>query len=142
MKTIALSALIVALTAPVPALGTAAEPSRLSLAFEASAPTGAVMVTLFDSEAAYAGGAPVRQARIDLAKGERTAVFGGLQAGNYAVKAFHDVNGDGRMNANPFGVPIEPVAFSNNAPVNMGAPGWDKVRFEVRGATAQTIKFR
>lgn len=142
MKTVSLLALIVALTAPASAPGAAAEPSRLSLTFETSAPTGAVMVTLFESEDAYAEGAPVRQARIDVAKGERTAIFGGLEAGNYAAKAFHDVNGDGRMNANPFGVPIEPVAFSNNAPVNMGAPGWDKAQVEVRGVTAQTIRFR
>lgn len=111
MNTIALAALIVALTAPAGALGAAAEPGRLTLTFETSAPAGAVMVTLFDPEATYAGGAPVRQARIDVAEGEHTAVFGGLEAGNYAVKAFHDIDGDGRMNANPFGVPIEPVAF-------------------------------
>lgn len=57
MNTIALAALIVALTAPAGALGAAAEPGRLTLTFETSAPAGAVMVTLFDPEATYAGGA-------------------------------------------------------------------------------------
>lgn len=142
MKTMAVAALIIALAAPARAHGATVEPTRLTLTFETGAATGAVMVTLFDSEAAYAGGAPVRQARIDVAKGERTATFGDLQAGNYAAKAFHDVNGDGRMNKNPFGIPIEPVAFSNNAPVNMGMPTWERAHLTVKGATTQTIEIR
>ncbi len=140
MKIPAFAALIVALTAPACVHGATVESHRLTLTFETGATTGAVMVSLFDAEAAYAGGAPVGQARVDVAKGERTAVFAGIPAGTYAVKAFHDVNGDGRMNTNPFGRPIEPFAFSNNARVNMGAASWDRAQLTVKGATAQTIK--
>ncbi len=139
MKTIALAALL-ALAAPA-CVHARAEPGRLVLNFEPSATTGAVMVSLFESEAAYAGGKPVRQVRVDVAAGERTAAFADLPVGTYAVKAFHDVNGDGRMNTNPFGMPIEPVAFSNGARPNMGAPGWDRAHLLVKAATAQTIKF-
>jgi uncharacterized protein (DUF2141 family) len=142
MKTIALAALIAALSAPACAHAGPAEPARLTLTFETGAETGAVMVSLFDSEAAFAGGAPVRQARIDVARGERTAVFAGLPAGAYAFKAFHDVDGDGRLNANPFGQPLEPYAFSNNARGNMGPAGWDRARLAVEGQTAQTIVIR
>jgi uncharacterized protein (DUF2141 family) len=142
MKTIALAALIAALAAPVSAHAGPTAPARLTLTFETGAETGAVMVSLFDSEAAYAGGAPVRQARVDVARGERTAVFAGLPAGTYAFKAFHDVDGDGRMNANPFGLPLEPYAFSNNARGDMGPAGWDRARVAVEGDTAQTIVIR
>lgn len=122
----------------------AAEPgadASVSLTFETGAETGAVMVALYD-EATYAGGQPVRAARIDVAAGERSVVFEGLADGDYGVKAFHDVNGNGRMDTNPFGMPTEPFAFSNNAVGNMGPAGWDRAHFAVAGTTAQTISIR
>jgi uncharacterized protein (DUF2141 family) len=100
------------------------------------------MVSLFDTEAAYAGGAPVRRARVDISNCGRTAVFGDLKVGVYAIKAFHDVNGDGKMNTNPFGLPIEPVAFSNNIRPNMGPAVWDRAQVAVTGAVSQTIQIR
>ena len=139
MNILALAALIGALIAPAE---TPAGPGRLVLTFEPGAATGAVMVSLFDSEAGYRGGVPLRRARVDVAAGERTAVFAGLPQGAYAVTAFHDVDGDGRMNVNPFGVPTEPFAFSNNARGNMGPAAWESARFTVAGATAQTIDIR
>jgi uncharacterized protein (DUF2141 family) len=84
----------------------------------------------------------LRQARIDVARGERSATFADLPAGDYAIKAFHDIDGNGRMTTNPFGRPIEPFAFSNNAVGNMGPARWDSARFAVRGKTAQTITIR
>jgi uncharacterized protein (DUF2141 family) len=140
MKIPALAALTLALIAPAFAHETSAQPTRLTLSFETGAQSGSVMVSLFDSETAYAGGTPLRRAQVDVAGGARTAIFNDLPPGTYAVKAFHDVNGDGRMNANPFGIPIEPVAFSNNAPPNMGAPKWDRTHFTVRGDTTHTVK--
>ena len=141
MKIFAFTALIVALAAPASAHSTTVEPVSLTLTFETVTGTGAVMVSLFDSEAAYVGGAPVRQARVDVASGERTAVFADLKVGIYAVKAFHDVNGDGRMTTNPFGRPIEPFAFSNNARGNMGPAAWDHARLTIDGPRSQTINF-
>ena len=116
--------------------------SSVALTFETGAARGAVMVALFDSQAAYDGGAPVGQMRVDVAGGRRTATFENLPAGTYAARAFHDVNGDGEMNTNPFGMPTEPYAFSNNAVGNMGPASWDRARFDVSGATAQTIVIR
>lgn len=123
-----------------PALAQSAD-SRLTLTFETGAETGAVMVAIYDAEAAYEGGAPARVARVDVAAGQREAVFD-LPAGAYGMKAFHDVNGNGKMDVNPFGMPTEPFAFSNNAVGNMGPAKWDRARFEVSGTTAQTIRIR
>lgn len=141
MKMIAFVALSIALVAPACAHASTPEPIRLTLTFGTGAQTGSVMVSLYDSETAYTGGTPIRRVKIDLAGGARTTIFADLPPGTYALKAFHDVNGDGRMNSNPFGIPIEPVAFSNDAPLNMGAPKWDRARFTLRGDTAQTITF-
>ncbi|MFN3946361.1 MAG: DUF2141 domain-containing protein [Allosphingosinicella sp.] len=123
----------------------AAEPAgsaRLTIAFDTAAGEGAVLVSLFDGEAAYRGGAPVRQARVDIARGERSAVFAGLPPGDYAARAFHDLDGDGRLSLNPFGIPVEPVGFSNDARGEMGPAPWERARFRVAGETAQTMTVR
>lgn len=130
------------LLAPGAALAQSASGASVSLTFETGADRGAVMVALYDSEAAYAGERPVGRQRLDVAAGQRAAVFENLPAGDYAAKAFHDLNGDGEMNFNPFGIPVEPYAFSNNAVGNMGPASWERARFTVSGATAQTISIR
>ncbi|MDI6624625.1 MAG: DUF2141 domain-containing protein [Brevundimonas sp.] len=140
---IAFAAAAVGLFAPAgAALAQSPSDSAVTLTFETGARTGAVMVALYDSEAGYAGDRPVGGRRLDVAAGEHTVTFEGLPAGDYAAKAFHDVNGDGEMNTNPFGMPVEPYAFSNNAVGNMGPASWERARFAVSGPTAQTISIR
>jgi len=140
MKTFALAAALALLAGPV--LAQSAPPARIAMTFDVGAETGAVMVALYDSEAAYSGGRPVRVAKVDVAAGDRAAIFDGLPPGDYGMKAFHDVDGDGTMDVNPFGMPIEPYAFSNNAVGNMGPAGWDRAKFTVSGDAAQTIRIR
>ena len=129
------------LSIAVPAVAQSAD-SRLTFTFETGAETGAVMVALYADEAAYESGAPSRAARVYVAAGERAAVFENLPSGAYGIMAIHDVNGNGKMDVNPFGMPTEPFAFSNNAVGNMGPARWDRARFDVSGATAQTIRIR
>jgi uncharacterized protein (DUF2141 family) len=94
---------------------------------------GAVMGVIFDSEDAYNGkGAPVRQIMVTADKAEVAAQFAGLAPGKYAIKLFHDIDGDMKMGTNPFGMPIEPFAFSNNAVGNMGPAKWADAAFEVK----------
>lgn len=119
-----------------------AQEAEVTLTFQTGARTGSVMVALYDSETAWGGGAPVAQMRVDAASEAPTAVFRGLPAGTYGAKVFHDVDGDGQMDVNPFGIPTEPYAFSNNAVGRMGPPEWDQARFAVGGAVAQTLRLR
>ena len=94
---------------------------------------GAVMGAIFDSEAAYDGkGAPVRQIMVPVDKDAVSTLLSGLKPGRYAIKTFHDIDGDGKMTTNPFGMPIEPFAFSNNAVGNMGPAKWADAAFEVK----------
>lgn len=135
-----LAALIVSVTlTAAPALAQSA--GSLTVTFETGADTGAVMFGLYDATN-YENGQPIRGARLDIGAGQHTATFEGLAPGDYAIKAFHDVNGDGQMNRNPFGMPTEPYAFSNNAVGNMGPASWDRARFTIDGATVQTISIR
>lgn len=105
---------------------------------------GAVMGVLFDSEAAYNGkGAPVRQIMVSADKAEVAAMLDGLAPGTYAIKSFHDTDGDHKMGTNPNGTPIEPFAFSNNAQGNMGPAKWADAKFEVKaGANVHSIEIK
>jgi uncharacterized protein (DUF2141 family) len=122
----------------------AAEPSgELTVTFKGvKTPTGAVMLSLAGSEAAYDGKAPGAGQAVAPVQGDTAvATFKGLAPGRYAIKAFHDVNGDGKMSQNPFGMPTEPFAFSNNAHGSMGPAKWADASFEVKpGPNAQTIE--
>ena len=135
------TALLAAAALLVAAPAFASDPASLSLTFETGSATGTVMVALYDA-ATYNGGQPVRVAQVNVAAGQHSVSFEGLPAGEYGVRAFHDLNGDGRMNTNPFGMPTEPYAFSNNAVGNMGPASWDRAKFAVNGATSQTISIR
>ncbi len=132
--------------ATAPATSASAAPvagaSTVTLTFDGiTTPTGVIMVALFDSADAYGGaGAPVRAVAAPVDGTRASVTMSGLVPGRYAAKLFHDINGDGEMQTNSFGMPTEPFAFSNNAPANMGPATWDAAAFTVAaGVTAQTI---
>jgi uncharacterized protein (DUF2141 family) len=135
MKTLAIAAL-----APVAFAGAAsAEP--VTFRFETGQSGGTIMMAVFDSADSYNSGSPVAGEAIRVGRSQ-TEVTLDLPAGDYAMKSFHDINGDGEMNTNPFGMPTEPYAFSNNAVGNMGPASWDRAKFEVSGPTEQSISIR
>jgi uncharacterized protein (DUF2141 family) len=107
-------------------------------------PSGQIMLALFDSKQAYdRGAAPVRTLAISVTGETATATIPDILTGRYGFKLVHDVNGDGKMNTNPFGMPIEPFAFSNNAVGNMGPATWEAAAFDIAGSTTvQTIAFK
>lgn len=112
--------------------------ATLTLNLDCRSPEGRVMIAVYDSQGAYDGeGAPVR--RIAAEPGQPVRLEG-LKPGRYAVKSFHDLNGNGKMDANPFGMPTEPYAFSNNARGNMGPASWSDAAFEIGpGGAVQTL---
>ncbi len=123
-----LAALLLAGAAAAEAAGS------LTLTFDTGTTDGHVMVAVYNSQSAFDGeGAPVRAVR---GKPGETLRVDGLAPGRYGIKAFHDVNGDGKLNMNPFGMPIEPYAFSNNARGHMGPAKWADAAFEVKAAGA------
>ncbi len=102
-------------------------------------PEGTIMLGLFD-EATYDGNGAVNGANLTVEGDTITATFEGLAPGEYAVKLYHDVNDDGEMNTNPFGMPVEPFAFSNDAKGRFGPAKWDAAKFTVGDeATSHTI---
>ena len=104
---------------------------------------GQIMLVLFDSEESYdRGGKPVRAVVVPVTGPTATVTIPNVLHGRYGFKIVHDLNGDGTMTTNPFGMPVEPFAFSNNAVGNMGPATWEAAAFDVTGPTTQTIRFR
>jgi uncharacterized protein (DUF2141 family) len=88
---------------------------------------GQIMLGLFNSPEGFPK--TITQGTLAPAK-ERSAtgqvrlVFKGLAAGQYAATAFHDLDSNGKLNANLMGLPTEPYCFSNNARGNFGPPAF------------------
>lgn len=52
-----------------------------------------------------------------------------LPFGDYAIAFHHDVNDDGKLDKNFFGVPTEPYTFSNNPDAKWRQPRFEEARF-------------
>jgi uncharacterized protein (DUF2141 family) len=130
--------LAAAILAPQPAVAEA--PAKLSVTITGiKEAKGALMIAVYD-EAGYDKDVQVSANMVPVT-GATAAVSFDLPPGKYAIKMYHDVDGDGKMGVNPFGMPIEPFAFSNNAPATFGPATWDAANFTVSGpATATAIK--
>ena len=104
---------------------------------------GTLMMAVYN-EAGWSTGKPMRGEMVDGTKDQMTVDITGLSPGRYGVKVFHDVNGNGKMDANPFGMPTEPFAFSNDAHGERGPASWADASFDVpaKGHAVQTITIR
>jgi uncharacterized protein (DUF2141 family) len=97
---------------------------------------GTVSVALYGSAEGWMKQALAAQ-RVEA--GERvTVVFRGLAPGAYAVAAFHDANGNGKLDTNVVGIPTEAFGFSRDARGSFGPPKFDAAAFEL--ASDLTVK--
>lgn len=113
------------------ALGAAAsDEASLTVQVEGlETPQGAVMMALFDAPDAWDGGEAVAGQRVAVDGSSVTVEFGALPAGDYAIRMYHDVDGDGELDMNLMGIPSEPFGFSNNARGRFGPASWDDAVF-------------
>ena len=103
--------------------------------------SGVIKLALFAGEEGYDGDTPLRGANVEVDEATESVTFEGLAAGAYGIKLYHDVNGNDEMDTNPFGMPTEPFAFSNDARGRFGPASWDKAAFTLEaGENAHAIK--
>jgi uncharacterized protein (DUF2141 family) len=57
--------------------------------------------------------------------------FKDVPPGDYAVQVLQDFDGNGDMTDNWMGIPKEPWGMSNNPPVGLGGPKWERAKFTV-----------
>ncbi|MGJ7521260.1 DUF2141 domain-containing protein [Variovorax sp. LT1P1] len=82
-------------------------------------------VALFDSAEALTADKALAAQTLPMRDGQAQLVFVGLPPGRYVLKSFADENGNGKLDANLVGVPIERYGFSNDARGRMGPPTFD-----------------
>lgn len=69
--------------------------------------------------------------------------FEGLQEGEVALKLFHDVDGNGKLDTNWMGIPKEPYGFSNDAMGTFGPPTWEQARISIKpGANVTKVRMK
>lgn len=91
--------------------------------------TGAVVILLFNSADAFADlRDPVKT--VTLPAGGGPARLEDLPAGDYALVAYQDENGNGRLDRNFVGIPREPLGFSNRYR-SKGPPAFTRAAFRL-----------
>ncbi len=64
-------------------------------------------------------------------------LFPAVPYGEYAIKLFHDEDGDDEIDTNFLGIPTESYGFSNNAKGLFGPPSFEKAKFIVSSDTVR-----
>ena len=101
---------------------------------------GAVFLAVYDSGKSFM---KVPQAkttrRLDAGKGDLKIVIRDLPAGRYAIAAYHDENGNGKLDTNALGIPEEGYGFSNDARGSFGPPQFSEAAFDFDGKADKAI---
>jgi uncharacterized protein (DUF2141 family) len=91
---------------------------------------GDAKVALFNSKESFEGSGPAfRLTGAEIKNGRSECEFSDIPFGAYAVKVYHDENGNGKLDKNAMGQPRERYGFSNNARNTFGPPGYDRAKF-------------
>ena len=93
---------------------------------------GTIMLAMYDSAAGFDEGAsaPVYASGIPVEGDSVTVTVPDLAAGQYAIKLYHDANGNGEMDSNVLGLPIEGYGFSGDGG-RFGPPSFADAAFAV-----------
>ncbi len=94
---------------------------------------GQLRIALFNSEETYSDkGEPIKpfiNSYATIKDKKATWVFENIPLGEYAIKCYHDENGNNKMDKNFLGIPEESYGFSNNAKGSLGMPDYEKAKF-------------
>ena len=91
---------------------------------------GSVLVAIYDKADTWMK-TPVGTAQSPAKKDGVTVTIKDLADGEYAASLFHDENGNGKLDSNAIGMPIEPFGFSNDASGKFGPPPFEKAKFKL-----------
>jgi hypothetical protein len=95
---------------------------------------GALRCALFDREETFLKAA-LKDVAAKIEGGRAVCEFSGLLAGPYAIAAFHDENGNGKLDTNCLGIPVEGIGASNDAHAMFGPPSFKEACFAFKGGT-------
>lgn len=97
---------------------------------------GMLMVAAYGDAAAFAGKSPLvaTQMRTGPAPTFSFPLCGLAGSSRVALTLYQDLNGNGKLDANAFGIPSEPWGASGK-PVAMTAPTWETTAVPLDGST-------
>lgn len=90
-----------------------------------------VRLTVYDNPASFLEIPASRHHATVGSDGLAVVKVSGLKAGEYAIVAYLDENGDGKLNRNALGKPKEPFVFSNDVKPKLKKPSFDETKVSV-----------
>ncbi|BAO54024.1 DUF2141 domain-containing protein [Nonlabens marinus] len=140
MKTIMTTLLLVIISAFAKAQtpSTSQETYTLTVTVPNAKTNDGDMMFSLNTEANFMKGAPVQSASAEIKDGVATVTFENVPKGTYGILVLHDKNGNGQMDYEANGMPLEPYGMSNN-PTSYGPPTWADAKFELNEDTALKI---
>jgi uncharacterized protein (DUF2141 family) len=129
---------LAALVLLVPACATAADLAVEVLNLRSD--QGEVRVGLFNDARTFATDAgKIAEIVLQPSGGVARGAFPNLAPGTYAIAAYHDENLNRSFDKGLFGWPLEGYGFSNDAPVFLGAPPFERAAFPVAAEGARVV---
>lgn len=96
---------------------------------------GEILVGVYDSADTFtAKPLPLSPKLPVTSTADITATISGLKPGTYAVAVVQDLNGNGELDRNFLGMPVEPLAFSVIREIPKGKPRFAACSFEIKDA--------
>lgn len=100
---------------------------------------GEIICALFADAGSFERRVPIAKVVVHPVIPSTTCVFRGVKAGIYAVIAFHDENGNRRLDKTFFGRPTEGYGVSNNHTYALHGPRFDESKFSFAGTGGYSI---
>jgi len=101
---------------------------------------GTVRLMLFD--AASWPRQPIREEGMKATPGSVTVVLKDVAPGEYVAVAYHDENGNGRIDMSPNGMPEEPFAVTKDPDIADAPPEFVRASFALKDGYTETVKLR
>ena len=122
--------------------GGASRAATLEITFTNTQPTGKVFGQIFaDAPSFTARQKPMTRFTVEPGAGGIARSTIELPPGRYAVTAFQDTKGTGKIETGMLGRPTVPFGFSNDASATFGPPGFEAAAFDL-GEGGRQIKIR
>jgi len=97
-------------------------------------PKGQLLYSLFNRADGFPDqpGKAFRIGAVPVTGAPASFTIGSLPAGEYALSLIHDSNGNGQLDKNSMGIPVESIGFSNNVLGAFGPPKFQRARFQLQ----------
>lgn len=118
------------------------EPSHAALEVKISssaAASGAVCLAVFDCPQAFERSEAKISKVVNWPKGQNNLRLSlpPLPEGSYAIAVFHDLNNNGKLDRNLWGIPTEPYGFSKEPANKWQKPAWQDILLPIQPSTKQ-----